>query len=56
MPGWEIDAQESSEYLVVNERNLMMMGGWKDSSDYLLNEDVEMIQQYLAEMSIRTRK
>jgi hypothetical protein len=56
VPGWEVDAQESSEYLVVNERNLMMMGGWKDSSDYLLNEDVEMIHQYLAEMSIRSRK
>ena len=47
VPGWEVDAQETSEYLVVNERNIAMLTGWKDQKDYLMNEDVEAIHKLL---------
>lgn len=53
VPGWEIDAQASDEYLVVNERNLGMLRGWKDQKDYLMNEDVEQIQKMLTERCTR---
>ncbi|MBT8099194.1 MAG: hypothetical protein KJO82_05565 [Gammaproteobacteria bacterium] len=55
VPGWEVDVQHSDEYLLVNEQNLIMMSGWKDSSDYLLNEDVELIQGFLTQVSQRGR-
>ena len=43
IPGWEIESQDSGEYLVVNERNIAMLTGWRDQKDYLLDEDVEAI-------------
>ena len=48
VPGWEIDSQSSDEHLIVNERNLAMLRGWKDQNDYLLNEEVEKLQKLLA--------
>jgi hypothetical protein len=57
IPGWEIESQESSDFLVVNERNLTMLIGWKDQKDYLMNEDVEAVQKLLTERCMRfTRK
>ena len=53
VPGWEIEAQESNEYLVVNERNLAMLSGWKDEKDYLMNEEVEAVQKMLTERCTR---
>lgn len=53
VPGWDVDSQSSSAYLVVNESNLSMMRGWKDSSDYLLNEDVDVIQTLLTQRCTR---
>lgn len=53
VPGWEIDAQQSAEYLLVNERNLAMLTGWKDRKDYLMNEDVAAIQKMLTERCTR---
>lgn len=47
VPGWEIDSQASDEYLIVNERNLAMLGGWKEQKDHLLNEDVDALQKLL---------
>jgi hypothetical protein len=49
VPGWEIETQNSSEFLLVNERNVAMLTGWKDQRDYLMNEDVDIVQQFLAE-------
>lgn len=49
VPGWEIESQSSEQYLVVNERNLAMMHGWKDEKDHLLNEDVASIHDHLTE-------
>lgn len=53
IPGWEIESQDSSDYLVVNERNVSMLTGWRDQKDYLLDEDVEAIQGMLTERCTR---
>ena len=53
VPGWEIESQVSDEYLVVNERNLAMLSGWKDEKDYLMNEDVEAVQKMLTKRCTR---
>lgn len=53
IPGWEIELQESAEYLAVNERNIAMLTGWKDQKDYLMNEDVEKIHKMLTERCTR---
>lgn len=46
-PGWEVDAQTVDDVLLVNERNVMMLSGWKDERDYLMNEDVDTLHDYL---------
>ena len=56
VPGWEIDEQASNDYLIVNERNLAMLSGWKEQEDYLMNEDVESIQKMLTERCTRFGK
>jgi hypothetical protein len=56
VPGWEIDAQSSADFLVVNERNLSMLRGWRDQTDYLMNEDVEQIQKLLTERCTRHKR
>ncbi len=53
VPGWEVDSQVSDEYLVVNERNLAMLSGWKEQEDYLMHEDVEAIHNLLTERCTR---
>lgn len=53
VPGWEVDSQFSDDYLIVNERNLPMLSGWKDQADFLMNEDVEIIQRELTERCTR---
>jgi hypothetical protein len=55
IPGWEIDAQGSEEHLLVNERNLAMMSGWKDQSDYLMNDDVEALHKLLTSRGTRQK-
>lgn len=47
VPGWEIGAQASEHHLLVNERTIAMLRGWKDHSDHLMNEDVDALQQEL---------
>ncbi len=49
VPGWDIDSQHGNKHLLVNERNLPMLTGWKSQSDYLMNEDVAAIQGFLTE-------
>ncbi len=46
-PGWEIAGESSDEHLLVNERSLPMLRGWRDKSDHLMNEDVDALQQML---------
>lgn len=47
IPGWDIAEQSSEEHLLVNERNLAMLSGWKDQADFLLNEDVDALHKLL---------
>ncbi|MDJ0941070.1 MAG: hypothetical protein QNJ00_15025 [Woeseiaceae bacterium] len=47
VPGWEIEEQSDPDYLLVNERTLPMLRGWKDQHDYLMDEDVQALQDYL---------
>ena len=47
IPGWEIGKQGSEEHLLVNERNLPMLSGWKDQADYLMDEDVDALHKLL---------
>lgn len=54
VPGWHIPEQTGSDHLLVNERTLPMITGWKDQADYLMNEDVSALQDYLTELCTRT--
>lgn len=45
VPGWEIGEQTNEQHLLVNERNIAMLRGWKDNSDHLMNEDVDALQK-----------
>ena len=47
VPGWNIGEQASERHLLVNERTIAMLRGWKDQSDYLMNEDVDALQKEL---------
>lgn len=47
VPGWTIDVQHGDEHLLVNEKTLAMLSGWKDRADYLLDEDVAAIHKLL---------
>ena len=55
VPGWEIESQTSDDYLLVNERNVSMIGGWKDQSDFLMTEDAAKIQKMLVKRCSRYR-
>lgn len=47
VPGWQVSAQSGEDHLVVNDKSLPMLRGWKDKSDYLMNEDVDRLHQLL---------
>ena len=53
VPGWEIGEQSSDKHLLVNERTIPMLRGWRDQSDYLMNEDVDALQR---ELTARCRR
>lgn len=47
IPGWDIGEQGSEEHLMVNEKNLPMLSGWKDQADFLMDEDVTALHKLL---------
>jgi hypothetical protein len=47
VPGWLVNNQSSEEHLLVNNRSLPMIRGWKDQADYLMNEDVDALHEML---------
>lgn len=53
VPGWDIPEQYGSDHLVVNERTLPMITGWKDQAGFLMNEDVDAVQNYLTGLCTR---
>lgn len=46
-PGWQVNAQSSEDHLIVNDKSLPILKGWKDKADYLIDEDVEALHQLL---------
>ncbi|MGB5626605.1 MAG: NERD domain-containing protein [Woeseiaceae bacterium] len=52
-PGWEVVEQSNEDHLLVNERNIAMLRGWKDNTDHLMNEDVDALKK---EMTARCRR
>ncbi|MCP4301169.1 MAG: NERD domain-containing protein [Gammaproteobacteria bacterium] len=44
-PGWEIGDQASKNHLLVNERNVAMIRGWRDNSDHMMDEEVDALNQ-----------
>lgn len=52
-PGWNIVEQTNEDHLLVNERNIGMLRGWKDNSDHMMNEDVDILKK---EMTARCRR
>ena len=47
VPGWETPEQADERHLVVNERNVAMLLGWKDKTDLLMDDDVQILVQDL---------
>ena len=47
VPGWHVDSQTGDGHLVVNERTLPMLRGWRSEADYLMDEDVHTLQKHL---------
>ena len=47
VPGWDIGEQSTDDYLLVNEKTIAMLSGWKDNTDHIMNEDVDILQQEL---------
>jgi hypothetical protein len=47
LPGWETTEQSDDRHLVVNERNVSMLLGWRDKSDYLMDDDVLTLREDL---------
>ena len=54
VPGWHAESQSSDGHLVVNERTLPMLRGWRDEADYLMDEDVQALQQHLTKSGKRS--
>lgn len=53
VPGWAVEEQSSEKHLLVNERTLPMLTGWKSKSGYLMNEDLTAINAFLTERGKR---
>jgi hypothetical protein len=47
IPGWQVNEQSSEDHLLVTDKSLPMLCGWKDQADYLMNDDVTTLQQLL---------
>ena len=47
VPGLETTEQTDEQHLVVNERNVSMLLGWRDKADYLMDDDIEVLKQDL---------
>ncbi len=54
VPGWDAESQTNEGHLVVNERTLPMLRGWRDEADYLMDEDVQTLQKHLTKTCKRS--
>ncbi|MBT8110201.1 MAG: NERD domain-containing protein [Gammaproteobacteria bacterium] len=54
LPGWEVIEQAHEHHLLVNERNIAMLKGWRDNTDHLMNEDVEVLKREMTARCLRS--
>ena len=54
VPGWEVVEQANELHLLVNERNIAMLKGWKDRNDHLMNEDVDVLKKQMTTKCLRS--
>ncbi len=47
IPGWQVNEQSDEDHLLVTDKSLSMLCGWKDQADYLMNDDVDSLHQLL---------
>ena len=47
VPGWHADSPRGDGHLVVNERTLPILHGWRSEADQLMDEDVQTLQEHL---------
>jgi hypothetical protein len=47
VPGWHADSHRGDGHLVVDERTLPILRGWRSEADYLMDEDVQTLQKHL---------
>ena len=48
VPGWNVTSSSTDQHLLVNEKTVVMLTGWTDPNTYLMDEDVERINEFLA--------
>lgn len=53
VPGWEATSQASEGHLLVNEKNVAMLTGWKTHADQLMQDDVDRLQQEMTARCLR---
>ncbi len=51
LPGWDSIQQGDDSLLIVNERTLPMIKGWRDTHEFLLNDVIETINRHIAQTS-----
>ena len=55
VPGWDIGEQSGNDQLLVNERTLHTIRGWKDQNAYLVDDDLRLLQEALTQRCRRSR-
>ncbi|NND54657.1 MAG: NERD domain-containing protein [Gammaproteobacteria bacterium] len=53
VPGWEATSQAAAGHLLVNEKNVTMLTGWKTHADQLMHDDVDRLQQAMTSRCLR---
>ena len=53
VPGWEATSQASARHLLVNEKNVAMLTGWKTHADQLMHDDVDRLQELMTARCLR---
>ncbi len=56
VPGWEVSEQLGHHHLLVNERTLPMLRGWRSREDFLLDEDVDAVHAALSARCARGQR
>lgn len=44
VPGWTVTAQTTARHLLVDEKTVAILTGWKDNAEQLMQDDVERLQ------------